>query len=108
MKSLLDEGHGGVEGVYTILSKMSSKQEERPERRSPRKPEPEWPRVTAAARGRRNPEPRPRGKLVGGRQAEAAGWAPRCGTRNADPASKQNRALRTSKSNFPGDQRVIN
>ena len=59
MKSLLDEGHGGVEGVYTILSKMSSKQEERPERRSPRKPEPEWPRVTAAARGRRNPEPRP-------------------------------------------------
>lgn len=66
MKSLLDEGHGGVEGVYTILSKMSSKQEERPERRSPRKPEPEWPRVTAAARGRRNPEPRPRGKLVRG------------------------------------------
>ena len=88
MKSLLDEGHGGVEGVYTILSKTSPKQEERPERRSPRKPEHEWPRVTAAARGRRNPEPRPRGNLVGGRQAEAAGWAPRGGTRNADPASK--------------------
>ena len=89
MKSLLDEGHGGVEGVYTILSKMSSKQEERPERRSPRKPEPEWPRVTAAARGRRNPEPRPRGKLVGGRQAEAAGWAPRCGTETRTlPVSK--------------------
>ena len=36
------------------------------------------------------------------------GWAPRSGARNADPASKQNRALGTSTSNCAGDLRVIN
>ena len=106
LKSLVDEGHGGVEGVYTILSKTSSKQEERRERRSPGKPEPEWPRVTAAARGCRNPEPS-RGELWWGRAGRGEGWAPRSGARNADPASKQNRAL-GSKSSCPGDLRVIN